>query len=80
MSKIDDLIKQYCPNGVEYKELGDIIKIQTGKLNANAMVKDGQYPFFTCDANPFRIDTYSFDTEAILVSGNGSQVGHINYC
>lgn len=25
MSKIDDLIKQYCPNGVEYKELGDIL-------------------------------------------------------
>lgn len=25
MSKIEDLIKQYCPNGVEYKELGDIL-------------------------------------------------------
>lgn len=27
MSKIDDLIKQYCPNGVEYKELGKIVNI-----------------------------------------------------
>lgn len=59
--------------------LSEVCNISTGKLNANAMVKDGKYPFFTCDANPFRIDTYSFDTEAILVSGNGSQVGHINY-
>ena len=25
MSKSDDLIKKYCPNGVEYKELGDIL-------------------------------------------------------
>lgn len=25
MSKIDDLIKQYCPNGVEYKELGEVL-------------------------------------------------------
>lgn len=24
MSKLDDLIKQYCPDGVEYKRLGDI--------------------------------------------------------
>lgn len=24
MSKIEDLIKQHCPNGVEYKELGDL--------------------------------------------------------
>ncbi len=65
---------------VEWKSLGEIVTtIKTGKLNANAMTEDGKYPFFTCDANPFRIDTYAFDTEAIIVSGNGSQVGHINY-
>lgn len=43
------------------------------------MEDDGVYPFFTCNAEPYRINTYAFDTEAILVSGNGSQVGHINY-
>lgn len=65
---------------VEWKTLGDVVAtIKTGKLNANAMVEDGEYPFFTCDATPFKIDTYAFDTEAIIVSGNGSQVGHINY-
>jgi type I restriction enzyme S subunit len=65
---------------VEWKALGEVTKtITTGKLNANAMVENGQYPFFTCDANPYRIDTYAFDVEAIIVSGNGSQVGHINY-
>ena len=65
---------------VEWKKLGDILKtIKTGKLNANAMVDNGRYPFFTCDSKPFKIDTYAFDTEAIIVSGNGSQVGHINY-
>ena len=65
---------------VEWKSLGEVVStIKTGKLNANAMVEDGAYPFFTCDAKPFKIDTYAFDTEAIIVSGNGSQVGHINY-
>ena len=65
---------------VEWMPLGSILgTIKTGKLNANAMVEDGEYPFFTCDANPFKIDKYAFDTEAIIVSGNGSQVGHINY-
>lgn len=53
--------------------------ITTGKLNANAMDADGKYPFFTCDANPFRINTYAFDTTAILISGNGSQIGHTNF-
>ena len=53
--------------------------IKTGKLNANAADEDGKYPFFTCDSRPKRINKYAFDAEAILVSGNGSQIGHINY-
>ena len=80
MSKIEELIEKLCPNGVEYKTLSNICGvITTGKLNANAMVEDGEYPFFTCDAVPHKINKYAFDTEAILISGNGSQVGHINY-
>ena len=30
MSKIDDLIAKYCPNGVEYKTLGEMFDIKTG--------------------------------------------------
>ena len=81
MSKLDDLINKLCPDGVEWKNLQDVCGvITTGKLNANAMTEDGAYPFFTCDKEVFKIDTYAFDGEAILISGNGSQVGHINYC
>ena len=43
------------------------------------MEKNGIYPFFTCDEKPYRINEYAFDDEAILISGNGSKVGHINY-
>lgn len=35
MSRLDELIQELCPNGVEYKELGEICEITTGKLNAN---------------------------------------------
>lgn len=80
MSRLNELIQELCPNGVELKKLGNVCNnITTGKLNANVMEKEGKYPFFTCDAQPFRINKYAFDTEAILVTGNGSQVGHINY-
>ncbi|MBU1122450.1 MAG: restriction endonuclease subunit S [Candidatus Omnitrophica bacterium] len=80
MNKIKKLIAELCPNGVEFKTLKNVANsITTGKLNANAQVENGAYPFFTCDANPFKINTYAFDVEAIIVSGNGSQVGHINY-
>lgn len=65
---------------VEWKKLGEISGlITTGKLNANAMEEDGEYPFFTCNENPFKINSFAFDLEAIIISGNGSQVGHLNY-
>jgi len=73
-------LNKLCPDGVEYSKLDSICNlITTGKLNANAMVENGKYPFFTCDANPYRINEYAFDTTAIIISGNGSQVGHINF-
>ena len=51
--------------------VGDITKIRTGKLDANASSEDGQYPFFTCSRDPLRISTYSYDCECVLVAGNG---------
>ena len=39
--------------------IGDLTKIRTGKLDANASSEDGQYPFFTCSREPLKISTYS---------------------
>ena len=61
------------------KYLGDLCSITTGKLDANAMVENGKYPFFTCAEDTFRIDEYAFDTEALLISGNGANLGYIHY-
>jgi len=63
----------------EEKSLGSLCKITTGKLDANAMVEDGEYRFYTCAKDYFRIDKYAFDTEALLISGNGANVGYIHY-
>ena len=30
MSKLESLIKELCPNGVEYKKLGEIAEISRG--------------------------------------------------
>ena len=86
IDKLQYLIKgiaQHCIreliNGWEYVKLGDICKITTGKLDANAQVENGQYPFFTCAELPFYIDSYAFNTEALLISGNGANLGYINY-
>ena len=61
------------------KRLGEICCIRTGKLDANAMINDGKYPFFTCARERYSIDTYAFDTDALLISGNGANVGYIHH-
>ena len=76
-------IAQHCikesTSGKTYVKLGDICQITTGKLDANAQVDNGIYPFFTCAEQPFKINSFAFDTEALLISGNGANLGYINY-
>src|SRR5699024_1674725 len=59
--------------------LGQLSDIKTGSLDANAMVPNGKYKFFTCARETYQIDKYAFDTEALLISGNGANVGYIHY-
>lgn len=53
-------------------QLGKYVNIKTGKLDANAAIEGGKYPFFTCSRNSLEIDDYAFDGNAILVAGNGN--------
>ena len=68
------------PEEWESTTLGGVCgRITTGKLDANAMVADGDFPFFTCARENYWIDKYAFDYEALLVSGNGANVGYVHY-
>lgn len=79
MSKLNFMEKLLYGVEVEWKTLGEVCKIETGKLNANQEKFDGEYLFFTCDELPKKIDVYTHDTEAILISGNGSRLGHVTH-
>lgn len=57
-------------NWNSYK-LGNCSKICTGNENNENKVEDGLYPFFVRSEYVERINTYSFDGEAILVPGEG---------
>ena len=50
----------------------NVMNFTTGKLNSNAAVVDGEFPFFTCSSETFKTNTYSFDTEAVLLAGNNA--------
>ena len=53
--------------------------IFTGKKNANASVNGGKYKFFTCAPEALQIDSYIFDGNAIIVSGNGAYTGRTRF-
>ena len=52
-------------------KLGELVSIQTGKLDANAAVVGGKYPFFTTAKEISWINDYVYDDEVVLVAGNG---------
>jgi type I restriction enzyme, S subunit len=58
-----------------YEKIEGFAKITTGNKDTQHKVEDGQYPFFVRSQSVQRINSYSFDTEAILTSGDGVGVG-----
>ncbi|EJH1465907.1 restriction endonuclease subunit S [Escherichia coli] len=49
-----------------------MLSFKTGKLDSNAAVDNGCYPFFTCSPVTLSINTHAFDTEAVLLAGNNA--------
>lgn len=64
------------PEGWNIAKLGTLCKIITGNKDANEATGQGLYPFFTCARETTLFtDEYILDTNAILISGNGSYTG-----
>lgn len=68
MSKIDELLKG---EKVEWKRLGDVSEIGTGKSNTNEQDESGEYPFYVRSKDIKKIKTYEFDETAIIIPGEG---------
>lgn len=59
------------PEDWEVLPLGTLASIKTGSKNNQDKVADGQFPFFVRSQNIERLNSYSYDCEAILVPGEG---------
>ena len=53
-------------------KLENIVSFRTGKLNSNAAILNGIYPFYTCSKEIYKTNTASFNTEAVLLGGNNA--------
>lgn len=67
------------PKGWKEVPLFDIAELSTGKVDANHSTEDGLYPFYTCASEPMKSPDFSFDDEAVIVPGNGANVGSVLY-
>ena len=77
MSKAPKLRFKEFSGDWEVKKLGDLANIGTGKKDTQDKVEDGKYPFFVRSQIVERINSYSFDGEAILTAGDGVGVGKV---
>ncbi|NOR69660.1 MAG: hypothetical protein GQ532_08210 [Methylomarinum sp.] len=61
------------------QSIDEIATISTGKKDANHATEDGKYKFYTCAFKPLMAPTFSFEDEAIILPGNGHNVGEVFY-
>jgi len=71
MSKLDELIAELCPDGVEFVPLKQIAEVGTGSSDRVNAVEDGKYPFYVRSKTIYRSNRYLFDEESIVIPGEG---------
>lgn len=65
------------PHDWKVKRLGELSYITTGSKNTQDNVSNGIYPFFVRSPKVERINSYSFDCEAVLTVGDGVGTGKV---
>jgi len=65
------------PRDWNLDEIQNLANITTGAKNTQDRIPDGEYPFFVRSQTVERINTYSFDGEAVLTAGDGVGTGKV---
>lgn len=81
MSKLQELIQKLCPNGVEYKKLGDFCEIKTGKgVTKSDAVLGGTCPIISGGQSPMGYyHTFNREANTVTISRVGAYAGFVNY-
>lgn len=80
MSKLNDLIKKLCPDGVEYKNVGDVCEVFGGKrLNKSLLTEHGKYPVYGGGVTYFGFtDKYNVEANTVIIVRFGN-AGFVNF-
>ena len=79
-TKVEQLIQQYCPDGVEYKRLGDICKLARGtRVVKKDLSINGAYPVYQNSLKPLGYyDQFNRaeETTFIICAGAAGDIGY----
>ena len=70
MTKLERLIQELCPGGVEKKELSEVLIIKNGKDYKS--LNEGEYPVYGSGGIMTYVDTYCYDKPSVLIPRKGS--------
>ena len=73
---IDRLVAELCPDGVEYRPLGEIVKIKNGKGYKDFL--PGNIPVYGSGGVMTYVDTFAYDKPTVLIPRKGS-LGNLFY-
>ena len=76
MSKLQELIRELCPDGVEYKMLGEIVTIKNGKDYKH--LGKGNIPVYGSGGIMTYVDAYAYNKPTVLIPRKGS-LGNLFY-
>lgn len=85
MSKLEELIKEFCPNGVIRVTIGKICKISRGIVMSKDFIRDnhGDYPVYSSQTENNGclgyINTYKYDGEYVTWTTDGANAGTVFY-
>lgn len=80
MSKLERLIQQYCPDGVEWKPLGEATIMKRGTSATKGIMQEGDIPVISGGRQPaFYCNVSNRTGEVITVAGSGAGAGYVQY-
>ena len=74
----NEKLKREIPEGWNVNKINDFMRIFTGKKDVSKAIP-GDYKFFSCAPEPISSNEYIYDGYVVLVSGNGSYTGRVNF-
>ena len=80
MSKLQDLIDRLCPNGVEFKPLGEVCEFKRGDTLSSKDAIEGDVPVMAGGQKPSCYHNVANRSgETIVVAGSGAYAGFVTY-